>query len=353
MATASNTNTAIASAPITPRLSRTTACLPIVYGSLAYYLGKKAQESQTHEWTLFLRGPNHEDLSPAISKVVFQLHPSFAEPTREILSPPYSVTERGWGEFEAGINIHWKDATEKTTIVSHIIKLYPPGTPPNVLPTDTETPVLAEVYDEVVFTDPTESFFQALTQVPVMPKLEPLVEEDDEKEEETKSSTGKNPARKSASEYMNTLYSDQEDFLTLIAAQKFLQDELVEAKRRFQLVNNEIATVDQKMMAMQQQKQREAAISAATAASSIPSSATATTLSAPKSAPPGSAATTTTNKPSSGKKPRAPSSQRKRPGSQTKKVKTGGSTATAGAGSDTKSATTASAASIGKAAPKK
>jgi YEATS domain-containing protein 4 len=99
------------------RLSQTTACLPIVYGSIAVYLGKKADEFQTHEWTLFVRGPNHEDISPAISKVVFQLHASFAQQVRELTQPPFEVTERGWGEFEAQIRIVWKDPTEKPTVV--------------------------------------------------------------------------------------------------------------------------------------------------------------------------------------------------------------------------------------------
>jgi YEATS domain-containing protein 4 len=74
--------------PVT-RLEKTTACLPIVYGSVAFYLGKKAGEYQTHQWTLYLRGPNgDEDLSPVIAKVVFQLHASFAQPTRELTEPP-------------------------------------------------------------------------------------------------------------------------------------------------------------------------------------------------------------------------------------------------------------------------
>lgn len=99
------------------RLERTTACLPIVHGSVAFYLGKKADEYNTHQWTLYLRGPNNEDLSPVLSKVVFQLHASFAQPVREIIQPPYEVTERGWGEFEAQIRLIWKDPSEKPTMV--------------------------------------------------------------------------------------------------------------------------------------------------------------------------------------------------------------------------------------------
>ena len=119
-------STTTATTATTRRLPSTTASLPIVYGSIAFYLGKKADEMQTHEWTLFLRGPNqHEDhlSSLVISKVVFQLHPSFAQPTRELTEPPYEVTERGWGEFEAQIRIHWKDSSEQTTILNHTIKV--------------------------------------------------------------------------------------------------------------------------------------------------------------------------------------------------------------------------------------
>lgn len=99
------------------RLERTTVCLPIVHGSVAFYLGKKADDFQSHQWILYLRGPNNEDISRCIEKVVFQLHASFAQPVREYTHPPFEVTEKGWGEFEAQIRIHWKDPTEKVTMV--------------------------------------------------------------------------------------------------------------------------------------------------------------------------------------------------------------------------------------------
>jgi YEATS domain-containing protein 4 len=102
------------------RLQNTTICLPLVYGSIAFFLGKKADEYHTHKWCLYLRGPNDEDLSLCIQKVVFQLHPSFAQPVRELTEPPFEVTERGWGEFEAQIRIVWKDPAEKATVVSTI-----------------------------------------------------------------------------------------------------------------------------------------------------------------------------------------------------------------------------------------
>jgi YEATS domain-containing protein 4 len=102
------------------RLSNTTACLPFVYGSVAFFQGKKADEYHTHKWTLYLRGASDEDISGCISKIIFQLHPSFTQPVRELLEPPFEVTERGWGEFEAQIRIVWKDPQEKATVVSAV-----------------------------------------------------------------------------------------------------------------------------------------------------------------------------------------------------------------------------------------
>jgi hypothetical protein len=52
------------------------AC-PIVYGSTAYQLGKKGLPGDyaTHRWSLFVRGPNGEDVSAFVQKVAFTLHP--------------------------------------------------------------------------------------------------------------------------------------------------------------------------------------------------------------------------------------------------------------------------------------
>ncbi len=55
---------------------------PILYGSVASWLGKKADEASTHKWTVYVRGPSGEDLSCFVSEVCFTLHPSFAEPVR-------------------------------------------------------------------------------------------------------------------------------------------------------------------------------------------------------------------------------------------------------------------------------
>lgn len=55
---------------------------PIVYGTIAFYLGKKAVEGKTHKWTAHVRGLYNEDISYMIKKVIFTLHPSFENPKR-------------------------------------------------------------------------------------------------------------------------------------------------------------------------------------------------------------------------------------------------------------------------------
>lgn len=58
-----------------------------VIGSIAHWLGKKAEESRSHEWTIYLRASNpDEDLSKFVKKVVFNLHPTLQPPTRSALA---------------------------------------------------------------------------------------------------------------------------------------------------------------------------------------------------------------------------------------------------------------------------
>lgn len=105
----------------TTRLQNTTTALPLAYGSIAFYLGPTSDEYHTHKWTLYLRSPDPNfDLSKAVRKVIFQLHPSFGVPTRELSEPPFEVTESGWGEFEASMRVVWREeAEERSAIVRY------------------------------------------------------------------------------------------------------------------------------------------------------------------------------------------------------------------------------------------
>lgn len=132
---------------------------PIIYGNIAWWLGKKADDTKTHRWTAYVRGPHNEDLSYFISKVVFTLHPSFPIPIRVVEQPPYEVTEQGWGEFELGIRICFVDPLEVPVDLVHALALYPPE---GNVGLSTKKPVIKEVYDEIEFHDPTEQFYKVL-----------------------------------------------------------------------------------------------------------------------------------------------------------------------------------------------
>lgn len=72
------------------------------------------ERSQSHKWTVYVRGATNEDLSGVIKRVVFQLHPSFENPVRYVDSPPFELSECGWGEFEIAISLHFhSDACDR------------------------------------------------------------------------------------------------------------------------------------------------------------------------------------------------------------------------------------------------
>ncbi|XP_040936587.1 transcription initiation factor TFIID subunit 14b isoform X2 [Gossypium hirsutum] len=146
-------------------------CVPIVYGTIAFYLGRKASESQSHKWTVYVRGATNEDLGAVIKHVVFQLHPSFNNPTRIVEAPPFELSECGWGEFEIGISIFFhSDVCDKHLDLYHMLKLYPED---ESGPQSTKKPVVMESYNEIVFPDPSECFFARVQNHPavVVPRM--------------------------------------------------------------------------------------------------------------------------------------------------------------------------------------
>ena len=112
---------------------------------------------------MFLRGLENEELSYFIASVTFGLHSSFAQPNRVISTPPYEVTETGWGEFVINITVAFHDAALSPVSLSHLLKLFPP---PGIQPT-LRKPVMSETYDELVFVHPERSVYERLMSGPV------------------------------------------------------------------------------------------------------------------------------------------------------------------------------------------
>ncbi|RUS25182.1 putative histone acetyltransferase subunit [Jimgerdemannia flammicorona] len=140
---------------------------PLIYGNIANPLtGKKAAESDhTHKWTVCVRGVNGEDVSYFIKKVQFRLHETYSNPLRTIEQPPFEVNETGWGEFEINIKIYFHPlAGEKPVQVYHHLRLHPYEDDGSGQPWPKNRPVVSYNYDEIVFNEPTEAFYQILSE---------------------------------------------------------------------------------------------------------------------------------------------------------------------------------------------
>ncbi|KAE8204561.1 hypothetical protein A4X06_0g1126 [Tilletia controversa] len=125
-----------------------------------------------------------DDLSYMIKRIQFKLHDTYQQPTRNIDKPPFQVTETGWGEFEIVIKIYFvSESGEKPITLYHHLKLHP-WLPPAVKPATTKKeeelvtlaaqqaekitalrppPVVHSwQYEEIVFPEPTETFYELL-----------------------------------------------------------------------------------------------------------------------------------------------------------------------------------------------
>lgn len=59
---------------------------------------------------------------PPFSRTYASLCP--VQKIAEVATHPFEVTEKGWGEFEALVDLHFKDAHEKSVELRHFVKLF-------------------------------------------------------------------------------------------------------------------------------------------------------------------------------------------------------------------------------------
>ena len=151
---------AVPAAPAKPK----TLTRGIVHGTIATSKGKKLTDDEaSHKWSCYVRGPDDYDISPFIKQVVFTLHPSFNNQIRYLKSPPYEVHEEGWGEFDIGIKIHFpSDSGLRPIEILHQLKLYP-NDQAAAAQSLSKKPVVNEIYEELVFTDPEPTYAKRLT----------------------------------------------------------------------------------------------------------------------------------------------------------------------------------------------
>lgn len=81
-------------------------------GHRAQLRKKPTTEGFTHDWMVFVRGPEQCDIQHFVEKVVFRLHDSFPKPKRVCKEPPYKVEESGYAGFIMPIEVYFKNKEE-------------------------------------------------------------------------------------------------------------------------------------------------------------------------------------------------------------------------------------------------
>jgi len=104
-----------------------------------------------------------EDISNFVSIVEFQLDKdSFVEPIKMITQPPFEIHQTGWGEFDLGIKVHFKDSIMEP--VQHYKHLYLFD---NNQPTS-KKPRVHEDYNELVFVEPSSTLVEVLSKTNIV-----------------------------------------------------------------------------------------------------------------------------------------------------------------------------------------
>ncbi|KAJ8647952.1 hypothetical protein MRB53_000975 [Persea americana] len=221
------------------RLKDVEISIPIAYGTISFWLGKKASEYQSHKWTVYVRGATNEDLSAVIKRVVFHLHPSFNNPTRVIESAPFELSESGWGEFEIAITLVFhSDVSDKQLDLYHHLKLYPEdesGTQ------STKKPVVVESYDEIVFSEPTEAFFARIQNHPVaiVPRLPSGLNLPPPGPNEHSSERRRGDTKEHSHSQWFTNFSEADELSKLSAARQQVQAHIAKLKRQLSMMDGQ------------------------------------------------------------------------------------------------------------------
>ncbi|KAI7736613.1 LOW QUALITY PROTEIN: hypothetical protein M8C21_025698 [Ambrosia artemisiifolia] len=213
-------------------------CVPIAYGTISFWLGKKATETQSHVWTVYVRGATNEDLGAVIKKVVFQLHPSFSNARRVVESPPFELTERGWGEFEIAISIFFHDdVCDKQLDLFHPLKLY---SEVEHGPLSTKKPVIVESYDEIVFPNPSDKFLARVHDHPsvIVPRLPPTMNFPHAPLEDNKRGNKRGDTKDHPHVQWFNKFSEADELLKLAEARQQVQNHIVKLRRRMSMLDN-------------------------------------------------------------------------------------------------------------------
>ncbi len=151
---------------------------PFIFGTTARPFDEKTNpkpagvpDDHTHSWEVFMKGVDDTDITHWLRRVQFKLHESIPNHIRMIdgePGKPFAVKETGWGEFEITIRLYYvAESGEKAQTLYHHLHLHPYGR------TDAEKEemrrsgeVRAWTYEEQIFNEPYETFYEVLTSGP-------------------------------------------------------------------------------------------------------------------------------------------------------------------------------------------
>ncbi|KAI9823048.1 MAG: NuA4 histone H4 acetyltransferase complex and the SWR1 complex subunit [Thelocarpon impressellum] len=141
---------------------------PFVFGNTTRHIDPNKRpanldKDHTHQWTLFVKGVDDDDISYWLKKVQFKLHDSYNNSLRTIEQPPFEVHETGWGEFDVAIKLYFvPESGEKPQTLWHTLKIHPYG-PDAEIQRIEKRPIISQNYEEIIFNEPVEQFYEILT----------------------------------------------------------------------------------------------------------------------------------------------------------------------------------------------
>ncbi|KYK60017.1 histone acetyltransferase subunit [Drechmeria coniospora] len=126
-------------------------------------------DNHTHSWEVFVKGLEDIDITYWVRRVQFKLHesiPNYVRMVEAVPGKPFAVTETGWGEFDITIKLYYvNESGEKPQTLYHYLRLHPYGR------TEEEKQAMVAAngeirawsYEEQLFNEPYETFYQLLT----------------------------------------------------------------------------------------------------------------------------------------------------------------------------------------------
>lgn len=153
---------------------------PFVYGTTARPFDPEKNpkpdhvpDEHTHQWTVFLKGVDDTDITYWLKRVQFKLHetiPNHVRMVDGVPGKPFVVEETGWGEFEITIKLYYvPESGEKPQTLYHHLRLHPYGNDAEKDEMAARGEVVSWVYEEQLFNEPFEHFFDILTSGAVPP----------------------------------------------------------------------------------------------------------------------------------------------------------------------------------------